>query len=157
MIRLSKRLLYTIDAVLDVALHEDAGPVRSSEITDREEIAARYLEPVLQQLVREKILIGSTGPTGGYQLGRAPEQISLGDIVRIVQRLETGEDALTESSGSILARRVVRPLWADLESEMMQRLDGITIKELLARARRKAKRARSPSTSVFATRPTRAR
>src|SRR5437868_3948995 len=71
MIRLSKRLLYTIDAALDVALHEDAGPVRSSEITDREEIAARYLEPVLQQLVREKILIGSTGPTGGYQLGRA--------------------------------------------------------------------------------------
>jgi Rrf2 family iron-sulfur cluster assembly transcriptional regulator len=138
MIRLSKRLLYTIDAVLDVALHEDAGAVRSTEITDREGIAARYLEPVLQQLVREKILIGSTGPTGGYRLGRAPEKISLGDLVRIVRGLETGEDPLTESSGSILARRVVRPLWTDLEAEMMQQLDGITIKQLLARARRAA-------------------
>src|SRR5690348_6023161 len=123
MIRLSKRLLYTIDAVLDVALHEDTGPVRMADMAEREGIADRYLEPVLQQLVKAKILVGSTGPTGGYRLGRAPEGISLGDIVRIVRGLETGEDALADRSGSALARKIVRPLWADLEADAMRRLD----------------------------------
>lgn len=140
MIRLSKRLLYTIDAVLDVALHEDAGAVRSTEITEREGIAARYLEPVLQQLVREKILTATTGPTGGYRLGRAPEDISLGDIVRIVRGLETGEDSLADRSGSELARKVVRPLWLEFEADAMRRLDAITIKSLLERARQRRTR-----------------
>src|SRR5437764_13587077 len=63
MIRLSKRLLYTIDAVLDVALHEDAGPVRSSEITDREEIAALIQS---QQIGRDLLRVGHRSICGRH-------------------------------------------------------------------------------------------
>ena len=64
MIQLSKRLLYSIEAALEVACHERPAPVRSVDVTQREGIPARYLEPVLQELVRENILIGidATGP-----------------------------------------------------------------------------------------------
>src|SRR5947209_19928540 len=80
MIRLSKKLLFAIEAVLDIAYNGAGAPVRSSEITEREGIPRRYLEPVLQELVREGVLVGIRGPSGGYRLARERRRISIGDI-----------------------------------------------------------------------------
>jgi len=88
------------------ACHEAAAPVRSFDITQREGILARYLEPVLQQLVREGILVGIRGPAGGYRLARPAEQISIGDIVRVVDGLEAGEDPMADPAESVLGRAV---------------------------------------------------
>src|SRR5439155_22859358 len=130
-------LLYSIEAVLDIACHEGPAPVRSVDITQREGIPARYLEPVLQELVRENILIGVRGPAGGYRLGRPAEEISVGDIVRIVQQTEAGEDPTTDPAESVLALEVVRPLWTELRDEVTHRLEATS----LAQLRRKGLRA----------------
>jgi len=137
MIRLSKRLLYSIEAVLDIACHEGPAPVRSVDITQREGIPARYLEPVLQELVRDNILTGIRGPAGGYRLARPAEEISVGDIVRIVQRTEAGEDPMADPAESVLALEVVRPLWTELRDHVMRRLEATSIAQL----RRKGLRA----------------
>lgn len=134
MIRLSKKLLYAIEAVLQVALHSDEAPVRSSDITEREGIPKRYLEPVLQELTREGILLSIRGPAGGYRLGRERRRISVGDIVRIVRGLETAEDPMADTTSSVLGHQVVRPLWQQLEDETMRRLDGITMEDLCVRS-----------------------
>src|SRR3981081_2750273 len=126
MIRLTKKLLYAIEAVLDIAYNGSAAPVRSAEITERQGIPRRYLEPVLQELVREKILIGIRGPSGGYRLARERRRISLGDIVRTVRQLETGEDPISDPAGSALGHQIVRPLWLDLQEEMMRGGDSLT-------------------------------
>lgn len=136
MIRLSKKLLFAIEAVLDIAYNGGGTPVRSLEITEREGIPRRYLEPVLQQLVREGILVGIRGPSGGYRLARDRQRISLGDIVRTVRHLETGEDPISAPSGGALGHQVVRPLWLDLQEEAMRRLDALTLEELCTRAQR---------------------
>ena len=130
MIRLSKRLLYSIEAVLDIACHEGPAPVRSVDITQREGIPARYLEPVLQELVHKSILIGIRGPAGGYRLGRPAEEISVGDIVHIVQRTETGEDPMADPAESVLGLEVVRPLWTEMRDEVMRRLEATSIAQL---------------------------
>ena len=130
MIRLSKRLLYSIEAVLDIACHEGSAPVRSADITRREGIPARYLEPVLQELVRDNILIGIRGPAGGYRLARPAEEISVADIVRIVQRTEVGEDPMADPAESVLALEVVRPLWTELRDDVMRRLEATSIAQL---------------------------
>src|SRR5260221_2573548 len=70
MIRLTKKLLFAIEAVLDIAYNGGATPVRSADITERQGIPRRYLEPVLQEVVRHRILIGIRGPSGGYPPGR---------------------------------------------------------------------------------------
>ncbi len=136
MIRLTKRLLFAIEAVLDIAYNAGATPVRSLEITEREGIPRRYLEPVLQELVRAKILVGIRGPSGGYRLARERRRISLGDIVRTVRNLETGEDPISDPAGSALGHQVVRPLWLELQDETMRRLDALTLEDLCARAHR---------------------
>jgi Rrf2 family iron-sulfur cluster assembly transcriptional regulator len=122
--------------VLDIAYNGSAAPVRSVEITEREGIPRRYLEPVLQELVREGILVGIRGPSGGYRLARERRRISLGDIVRTVRQLETGEDPISDPAGSALGHQVVRPLWLELEQETMRRLDSLTLEDLCTRAHR---------------------
>src|SRR3954453_24074265 len=106
MIRLTKRLLFAIEAVLDNAHNGGAAPVRSAEITERERIPRRYLEPVLQELVRDGLLIGIRGPTGGYRLARERRRLIPGDIVRPARKLETGEDPMRDPALSELGHQV---------------------------------------------------
>ncbi|HXP29515.1 MAG TPA: Rrf2 family transcriptional regulator [Stellaceae bacterium] len=134
MLRLSKKLLFAIEAVLDIAYNAGALPVQSGEITRRHGIPRRYLEQVLQQLVRAGVLAGVRGPRGGYRLARERRRISLGEIVRVVRSLDGGDDPLNEEAGAELGKRVVRPLWQELQEELMRRLDTITIEELCLRA-----------------------
>src|SRR5260370_33507909 len=134
MIRLTKKLLFAIEAVLDIAYNGSTAPVRSAEITERQGIPRRYLEPVLQELVREKVLVGTRGPSGGYRLARERRRISLGDIVRTVRQLETGEDPISDPAGSALGHQVVRPLWLELQDETMPRLDSFTLEDPCTRA-----------------------
>jgi Rrf2 family protein len=133
--RLSKKTIFAIEAVLDVAMNAGEQPVRSGDITRRQNIPKRYLEQVLQHLVREGILAGKRGPRGGYMLGRERRRISLGDIIRVVRQLEAETEPLDESVGSPLAHVVVWPTWNRLRDEMMSRMDAITIEDMVRDAR----------------------
>ncbi|MEO5374118.1 MAG: Rrf2 family transcriptional regulator [Alphaproteobacteria bacterium] len=134
MLRPSKKLLFAIEAVLDIAYHAAGEPVQSQEITRRQGIPRRYLEQTLQHLVRSDILVGVRGPRGGYRLARERRRISVGEIVRVVRTMETAEDAETETPTSELGSRVIRPMWGDLHDDIMRRLDAITVDDLCMRA-----------------------
>lgn len=130
---LPRKVLFALEAVLDIAYNSRAGPVQAREITARQGIPPRYLEPVMQQLVRAGILKGLRGPHGGYVLARERRRISLGDLLRVLEESEV-RPAPTDALGSELGRRVVQPLWQQLEHEMMERLDAITVEELCRKA-----------------------
>jgi Rrf2 family iron-sulfur cluster assembly transcriptional regulator len=149
MIRLNKKLLFAIEAVVDIAYNGGAAPVRSSEITARQGIPRRYLEPVLQELVRHKVLIGIRGPSGGYRLARERRRISVGDIVRTVRELETVADPI-ETPSSALGQKVLRPLWLELQEETMRRLDALTLEDLCVRAYRAGIAGRTAEGGDFA-------
>lgn len=134
MIKPSKKLLFAIEAVLDIAYHAGGEPVQSREITRRQGIPRRYLEQTLQQLVRAGILSGVRGPKGGYRLARERRRISIGDIVRVVQAEETPEEKEEMLPSSDLGKAVIRPLWISLGEETMRRLDAITLDALCTTA-----------------------
>lgn len=144
--RLSKKTMFAIEAVLDVAFHVGDNPVRSGDITERQRIPKRYLEQVLQHLVRAGILAGKRGPRGGYRLGRERSQITLGEVVRVVHTLEAETEPSDPSVGSPLAHEVVWPAWEKLREEMMTQLDTITIEELCQRARARGIETKAPAT-----------
>jgi len=136
MLRLTRKLLFAIEAVLDIAYNAGPLPVQSSEITRRQGIPRRYLEQVLQQLVRAGVLTGVRGPRGGYRLARERRRITVGEIARVVRTLEAGDDPIEGEGGAELGHKVVRPLWLELQDELMQRLDATTIEDLCIRAHR---------------------
>jgi Rrf2 family protein len=130
MLRPSKKMLFAIEAVLDIAYHAGGEPVQSREITRRQGIPRRYLEQTLQHLVRSGVLVGVRGPRGGYRLARERRRISVGEIVRVVQAMELPEEQPEEQPASDLGKRVIRPMWDDLQEEIMTRLDAITVDDL---------------------------
>jgi Rrf2 family protein len=134
MLRLSKKLLFAIEAVVDIAYHAGPDPVRSGDIS-RQGIPRRYLEQVLQQLVHNGILAGQRGPRGGYRLARERRRITVGEIIRVVRKLEGAGDPVKEPDGSEIGVKVVRPIWLDVQRDMMERFDKLTVEELCERAR----------------------
>lgn len=135
MLRLSKKLMFAIEAVVDIAYHAGSAPVRSTDISERQGIPRRYLEQVLQHLVHTGILAGQRGPRGGYRLARERRRISVGEIVRVVRALEGTGDPVAAPDGSEIGIKVVRPIWTEMQDEMMQWLDRITVEDLCTRAR----------------------
>lgn len=138
MLHPSKKALLAIEAVVDIAYHSGSGPVRSSEISERQGIPRRYLEQVLQQLVHHGVLAGQRGPRGGYRLARERRRITLGEIVRVVREVEGRENPASNEQGSEIGLKVVRPIWRELQTGIMAQLDQVTVDQLCERARLEA-------------------
>ncbi|MDE2181683.1 MAG: Rrf2 family transcriptional regulator [Alphaproteobacteria bacterium] len=134
MLKLSRKTLLALEAVIDIAFNARPEPVQAKEITARQGVPQRYLEQVMQQLVRAGILKGVRGPRGGYRLAKERRRISVGDIVRAAELTEdeNGEDAAPRSD---LGVRIVAPFIQSLQEEVMVRLDAISIEDLCQRAR----------------------
>jgi Rrf2 family transcriptional regulator, iron-sulfur cluster assembly transcription factor len=134
MLRPSKKTALAFEAVVDIAFHGGAEPVQSQDIARRLRLPRRYLEQVLQQLVRCGVLKGVRGPRGGYRLARERRRVTVGEVIRV---LEGGEDTHSDvpaESGSPLGARVINPFWEKVSRELMERLDAVTIEDLCREA-----------------------
>lgn len=129
-LRLPRKTLYALDAVVDVAYNARPDPVQSKDITDRQGIPPRYLEQAMQQLVRAGILKGVRGPRGGYTLARERRRISVAEIVRII----AADDEDSAEGGSALGQEIIRPFWTEIQDEIMVRLETVTLEDLCTRA-----------------------
>ena len=138
MIRLPRRDLAAIEAVLDIAYHGAAEPVRGAEIADRLGVPRRYLEHSLQALARGGVLIAQRGPRGGYRLARERRRISVADIVRALDTDDGDDGAAADAAepGSDLGRRVIGPMAAAAEAALQAHLDTVTLDALCAEGRR---------------------
>lgn len=131
--RLTRKLMFAIEAVLDIAYNAADRPVQSSEIAERQGIPRRYLEQVLQNLVRAGILRGVRGPRGGYRLARERRRIFLGEIARLIGEMDGG--LFETPAGSELGRTVLTPIWEDLQADSLKKLDAVSIEDLCDQAR----------------------
>ena len=77
MFKIQKRIIYAIEAVLDIALNSGVNPVQNVAVAKRQGIPKRYLEQTLQILVKNNILVASRGPRGGYRLAKERRKSSL--------------------------------------------------------------------------------
>src|SRR5258706_2783378 len=83
MLKLSRKTLLALEAVIDIAFNARPEPVQAKEITARQGVPHRYLERVMQQLVRAGVLKGVRGPRGGYRRRHAR---ATGSVRRITSR-----------------------------------------------------------------------
>ncbi len=83
--RATQQLQYAIYGVFDLAYNGGEGPTRIQEVAERQGIPTRYLEQIFQKLRRAGLVASKRGPGGGYLLARAPEEISLADVLLAVQ------------------------------------------------------------------------
>jgi Rrf2 family transcriptional regulator, iron-sulfur cluster assembly transcription factor len=134
MLRPSKKLVLALEAVTDIAYHGGSEPVQSQDIARRLNLPRRYLEQVMQQLVRAGILRGVRGPRGGYRLARERRRVRVADVVRVVRGIEEPPSHDDLPLSSEIGRRVVGPFWTQTEQDLMTRLERVTIDDLCRRA-----------------------
>ena len=108
--------------------------VLGEERSGRMTATLRYLEQAMQQLVRAGILKGVRGPRGGYTLARERRRITVADVVRVIAADEESD----EDTGSDIGAKVIRPLWSEIQEEIISRLETVTLEDLCRRAQEAA-------------------
>jgi len=83
---LSKKSKYGLKAMLELAA-EDAGqrPIQASELAERQQLPRKFLEAILLELTRHGLLRSKLGRGGGYVLARKPGDITVGDVIRVLE------------------------------------------------------------------------
>jgi Rrf2 family protein len=102
---LSRRGILAIAAVVDIALQKDGRPVTAKALAARHGLPSRYLELLLQRLVRDDILKGFRGQRGGYRLVSEQSGVTANDILRTATKHATEEE-----TNSDLVTKVVIPI-----------------------------------------------
>ncbi len=128
--RVSSRGDYGVRALFDLAHRYNQGPTQSREIASRRGIPEAYLHQVLGALNRAGLVRSTRGPLGGHELTRAPHEISVWDILSVLE----GSDRRPESPSSGEADgEVVYQVWCDLHNRSIEYLESITLATLIER------------------------
>ena len=130
--RLTTKGRYAVTAVLDLAIHQDKGPVSLAAISGRQDISLSYLEQLFSKLRRNGIVNSTRGPGGGYTLKRTAEEITISDIIVAID--ESCQVASCEDNDSCQGtyQCLTHDLWQEISSEIRDFLDGISLAEVIA-------------------------
>jgi Rrf2 family protein len=82
--KLSKKSEYALRALLELTLAHDKTTLQRHEIAERQHIPVEFLEQILLSLKRAGLLSSRRGMKGGYALIKSPEQITIGQVIRIL-------------------------------------------------------------------------
>ena len=123
--RMSTKGRFAVNALIDLALRESAGPVALASISQRQQISLSYLEQLFSRLRQHGMVESTRGPGGGYTLGRSAQDISVAQIVSAVD--ETPDD----SSDEVRNLGLSKPLWERLNAVMMEHMSTISLHNLL--------------------------
>lgn len=124
---------YALRVMADLAGHPSDGYVPLKEIAHRQEISEKYLEAIIKILVKASLLSGVRGKGGGYKLTRAPEQYTVGSVLRLTEE-SLAPVACLEENASPCARAggcLTLPLWQGLDRVINEYLDSVTLADLL--------------------------
>lgn len=130
---ISTRGRYALRVVIDLAEHQSEGFIPLKAIAQRQEISEKYLESIIKLLVKGRLLNGLRGKGGGYRLTKAPEQYTVGMILRLTEE-SLAPVACLSSDADACSRAVdcrTLPVWQDLDKVISQYLDRITIADLM--------------------------
>jgi Rrf2 family protein len=122
MLNFDKKTLHAIEAMLSIAEHSGEHPISGKEVSALHELPPRYLEQMLQRLVRGGLLRGVRGPRGGYVLAREKRRISLANIVAAIEAEK--ESSLT------LKHPALRQWLTGLNEKQGEELQETTLQDL---------------------------
>jgi Rrf2 family iron-sulfur cluster assembly transcriptional regulator len=128
---LTKKLFYAVEAVLYIAYNGGHGPISSRDIAGKQGLPPRYLEQLMQRLVRGGVLRGVRGPRGGYLLARERRRITVGDICAA---LNEEKEEIHTGSTTKLGAKIILPIWETAEKQTMEYLKQVNLAELCEQA-----------------------
>ncbi|MCX8021573.1 MAG: Rrf2 family transcriptional regulator [Syntrophorhabdaceae bacterium] len=134
--KISTQIRYGIRSLCDIASNSAGMPVQVKCISERQKISPRYIEQIFQKLKKAGIIKSVRGPTGGYFLGKRPDEISVGDVIRAIE----GKDiqlvqCVSQRKGSKKAcerygKCAASEIWGNASRMLMEYFNSITISQM---------------------------
>jgi len=131
-VKLSARSRYGTRLMVDMAQHYADGPIHLANVARRQGISVKYLEQIIIPLKKANYIQSVRGPKGGHQLAKPPAEITVGEIVALLEEGTTlaecsANDESCERASTCLTRR----LWQEAAQAMFDKLDSITLADVL--------------------------
>ena len=134
--KLSTRGRYGIHAMYDLAAHYGEGPQPLSLIAQRRDISEAYLEQLMGSLRRAGLVTSVRGALGGYSLSRAPEDISVGDVLRALEgQLDLVDCLSDEENCGKSCDCPMRIVWQRMRDGLNDIVNAISLKDMLRDAK----------------------
>ncbi len=135
--KISAKTEYACIAMLELASRYGSGePVRIRKIAERHDVPPRFLVQILLQLKGAGFVASTRGAAGGYHLIRPPEDVSLGQVMDVIDGTSaSGNGKGPSASPDSPAVKVLMRAWKEVNNKEREMLGGITFAELLERAK----------------------
>ncbi len=134
--KLTTKGRYGLRAVIDLAMYAKTEPVSLSDVAERQNISISYLEQLVAKLKKAGIVQSTRGAQGGYALAKAPEEISVGEVLRALEGSLSPVDCSavdgegeTECSASNFC--VTKYVWKRINDSINDTVNNMFLSELL--------------------------
>jgi Rrf2 family transcriptional regulator, cysteine metabolism repressor len=133
----SAKAEYACLAMLELAARfGDPKPIRLADVADAHGIPQRFLVQILLQLKGAGLVASTRGAAGGYQLARPPEEITLADVLGVIDRADpaTAANAPGRTDPTPLAG-ALRGVWGQIQASKQKLLESTTLAGLVEAGR----------------------
>ncbi|MDH3218986.1 MAG: Rrf2 family transcriptional regulator [Gammaproteobacteria bacterium] len=129
--RLSTKSRYAVTSLLDLVMHSDEGPVSLADISVRQGISLSYLEQLFAKMRRNKLVVSTRGPGGGYSLGGLPEQVCIADVINAVDEELKVTNRGNRNGSASFEPCLTEQLWEELSAEIENYLTTISLADMM--------------------------
>ena len=132
--KISTRGRYALRVMIDLAEHSGGVFIPLKDIVARQEISQKYLEGIMTDLSKAGMVDGQHGKGGGYKLNRAPEDYTVGEILRITEGDLAPIACLEKDAEKCVRAQECKtlPMWKKLYEIINEYLDGVTLADLMS-------------------------
>ncbi len=129
--RLSSKIRFAVSAMIDLARHQNSGPISLRVISSRQNISLSYLESMFSQLRQRDLVASSRGPGGGYSLGRDARVITVADILDALEELPYmyPEDNREQA----IPYLATNELWNSMNAKALEYLSSVRLSDLISK------------------------
>ena len=138
-----KKNQYALRAIFELAKHRGKGPKKISEIAEIQAIPLRFLEVILSQLKGSGLVESKRGFYGGYYLTRSPDKISVGEVLRFMDKPASSNHCVacvSKTNCPFSGNCAFATMWNQVNDAIFEIYDGTTILDLLNNEKRIMKR-----------------
>lgn len=142
--KLSTKGRYGLKAMFDLALNYGEGPIPLKSIAERQEISEHYLEQLISNLRKAGLVKSVRGAQGGYVLAHKPSEITVGDVLRVLEGPIGLVDCVLEQDAVECSKAddcITRVVWEKIRDSMISTMDSITLKDMCDEAEKRKARS----------------
>ncbi len=134
----SNKTRYALRMMVDIAANQERGKVKIKDISARQDISQKYLEQIITILTKNDLVKGERGPQGGYTLTRPASEISVAEIVNVIEGISAVP--CIKENGVVCERKDVCTtigMWQRINEAVNKIMSETTIQDLLDEANAK--------------------